>query len=146
MSRQIDSSLFSFIYIKDIEHSVSDVSSWIASDEFGYFFRNSGRVGIGYHKDGVPPPLLGCRLRQHHNQNLCRVGEAVKWLEKFKAAQIPVAAVATGFPSGQYALETRLEEIRHAIKAGAKEIDIVINRTLALQVKKMEFLNFIKNT
>ena len=55
MSRQIDSSLFSFIYIKDIEHSVSDVSSWIASDEFGYFFRNSGRVGIGYHKDGVPP-------------------------------------------------------------------------------------------
>ena len=91
-------------------------------------------LGSGITKMGSPP--LGCRLRQHHNQNLCRVGEAVKWLEKFKAAQIPVAAVATGFPSGQYALETRLEEIRHAIKAGAKEIDIVINRTLALQVKK----------
>ena len=68
------------------------------------------------------------------------MAEAVKWLEKFKAAHIPVAAVATGFPSGQYALETRLEEIRYAIKAGAKEIDIVINRTLALQVKILEYL------
>ena len=58
----------------------------------------------------------------------------MKWLEKFKASHIPVASVATGFPSGQYSLETRLEEIRYAIKSGAKEIDIVINRTLALQV------------
>jgi len=73
-----------------------------------------------------------------------RVAEAVKWLEKFKAGQIPVAAVATGFPSGQYALETRLEEIRYAIKAGAKEIDIVINRTLALQHKWKELYEEVK--
>ena len=65
---------------------------------------------------------------------LSRVAEAVKWLDKFNASHIPVASVATGFPSGQYSLETRLEEIRYAVKAGAKEIDIVINRTLALQV------------
>lgn len=63
-----------------------------------------------------------------------RVKEAVKWLEKFHASHIPVAAVATGFPSGQYSLATRLEEIRYAISEGAREIDIVINRTLALQV------------
>ena len=63
-----------------------------------------------------------------------RVGDAVRWLEKFKASHIPVAAVATGFPSGQYSLTTRLEEIKYAINEGAKEIDIVINRTLALQV------------
>jgi len=67
-----------------------------------------------------------------------RVAEAVKWLDKFNASHIPVASVATGFPSGQYSLETRLEEIRYAVKAGAKEIDIVINRTLALQHKWKE--------
>lgn len=55
-------------------------------------------------------------------------------LTRFKAPQIPVAAVATGFPSGQYSLATRLEEIKFAIQEGASEIDIVINRTLALQV------------
>ena len=66
-----------------------------------------------------------------------RVGDAVRWLEKFKASHIPVAAVATGFPSGQYSLTTRLEEIKYAISEGAKEIDIVINRTLALQVLKI---------
>lgn len=40
--------------------------------------------------------------------------------------------VATGFPSGQYSLNTRLDEIRHAIAQGANEIDIVINRSLVL--------------
>ncbi len=49
--------------------------------------------------------------------------------------KIPVAAVATGFPSGQYSLQTRLEEIRLAVADGASEIDIVINRTAALQGK-----------
>jgi deoxyribose-phosphate aldolase len=48
---------------------------------------------------------------------------------------IPVAAVATGFPSGQYGIETRLAEIRDAVRDGASEIDIVINRTAALQGK-----------
>lgn len=40
--------------------------------------------------------------------------------------------VATGFPSGQYHLKTRLEEIRLTVADGAKEIDIVINREMAL--------------
>lgn len=52
---------------------------------------------------------------------------------RYKAEQIPVAAVATGFPSGQYSLSTRLEEIKLAVAAGAREIDIVINRQLALE-------------
>ena len=56
-------------------------------------------------------------------------------ISRYKAANIPVAAVATGFPSGQYALSTRLQEIRAAVEAGAKEIDIVINRQLALENK-----------
>ena len=62
-----------------------------------------------------------------------RVADAVKALKQFKAPQIPVAAVATGFPSGQYSLKTRLEEITLAIESGATEIDIVINRELALK-------------
>jgi deoxyribose-phosphate aldolase len=40
--------------------------------------------------------------------------------------------VATGFPAGQTHLKTRLEEIRLAVEDGAKEIDVVINRTLVL--------------
>lgn len=40
--------------------------------------------------------------------------------------------VATGFPSGQYALKSRVEEIEMAVANGAKEIDIVINREMAL--------------
>lgn len=43
-----------------------------------------------------------------------------------------LSLVASGFPAGQTALKTRLEEIRIAVEDGAREIDIVINRTLAL--------------
>uniref|UniRef100_A0A8C4QIM0 deoxyribose-phosphate aldolase n=1 Tax=Eptatretus burgeri TaxID=7764 RepID=A0A8C4QIM0_EPTBU len=43
--------------------------------------------------------------------------------------------VATGFPSGQTGLWSRLDEIRQAVAAGAKEIDIVVNRTLVLSAK-----------
>uniref|UniRef100_A0A9J7YSE6 deoxyribose-phosphate aldolase n=1 Tax=Cyprinus carpio carpio TaxID=630221 RepID=A0A9J7YSE6_CYPCA len=42
------------------------------------------------------------------------------------------ASVATGFPAGQTPLKTRLAEVQMAVEDGAKEIDIVINRTLAL--------------
>ncbi|MBW6507670.1 MAG: deoxyribose-phosphate aldolase [Rhodobacteraceae bacterium] len=46
---------------------------------------------------------------------------------------IPVASVATGFPAGLMPLHLRLAEIRYAIDEGASEIDIVINRALALR-------------
>jgi len=62
-----------------------------------------------------------------------RVKECVQFLKRYKAEQIPVAAVATGFPSGQMPLVTRLQEIRLAVEDGAREIDIVINRQLALE-------------
>ncbi|XP_076031465.1 deoxyribose-phosphate aldolase [Oratosquilla oratoria] len=60
-----------------------------------------------------------------------RVAGAVHILKKLNA-DIPVAAVATGFPAGQYHLKTRLEEIRLTVADGASEIDIVINREMAL--------------
>jgi len=39
-----------------------------------------------------------------------------------------VAAVATGFPSGQFPLPTKLAEVRRAVADGADEIDMVIDR------------------
>ncbi len=45
---------------------------------------------------------------------------------------IPVAAVSTGFPAGHSPLSTRLSEIKASVKAGAEEIDIVIERHLVL--------------
>ena len=41
---------------------------------------------------------------------------------------IPVAAVSTGFPAGLSPFAQRLAEIHASVKAGAKEIDIVITR------------------
>jgi deoxyribose-phosphate aldolase len=41
---------------------------------------------------------------------------------------VRIAAVATGFPSGQYPLRTKLEETRRAVGDGADEIDMVIDR------------------
>ncbi|XP_047246311.1 deoxyribose-phosphate aldolase isoform X1 [Girardinichthys multiradiatus] len=60
-----------------------------------------------------------------------RVVDAVRSL-KAANSSLPVASVATGFPAGQTPLETRLQEVHMAVRDGATEIDIVINRTLAL--------------
>ena len=55
------------------------------------------------------------------------VPAAVKAL---KGSGIPVASVATGFPTGLTPLPQRLAEIEYAVGEGAGEIDIVINRAL----------------
>ena len=57
------------------------------------------------------------------------VGPAVKALH---GSGIPVASVATGFPTGLTPLPQRLAEIRYAVDMGAGEIDIVINRAQVL--------------
>nr|XP_023025687.1 deoxyribose-phosphate aldolase [Leptinotarsa decemlineata] len=69
-----------------------------------------------------------------------KVDDAIQTLKKMGMAdRIKVASVATGFPSGQIPLKTRLEEIRFAVEKGATEIDIVIDRSLVL-VSKWEQL------
>ncbi|XP_018554698.2 deoxyribose-phosphate aldolase, partial [Lates calcarifer] len=73
-----------------------------------------------------------------------RVADAVKSL-KAANSSLPVASVATGFPAGQTPLETRLREVRMAVADGATEIDIVINRTLAL-TGQWEGSDFIKTS
>lgn len=45
---------------------------------------------------------------------------------------VAIASVVAGFPAGQGPLASTLAEIEFAAKNGATEIDIVINRTLAL--------------
>lgn len=62
-----------------------------------------------------------------------RVADAHRCFKQLQCVEdVPIAAVATGFPTGQYGLNTRLQEITYAIESGAREIDIVINRQLAL--------------
>jgi deoxyribose-phosphate aldolase len=48
--------------------------------------------------------------------------------EQLNGTGINVAAVATGFPSGQYPLAVKLEDTRYAVGEGADEIDMVISR------------------
>lgn len=57
------------------------------------------------------------------------VEEAVAALE---GSGVPVAAVSTGFPAGLAPMETRLEEIKRSVAAGAREIDIVVTRAHVL--------------
>jgi deoxyribose-phosphate aldolase len=61
---------------------------------------------------------------------VCVYPNMVRYARKFLGDGSPVniAAVATGFPSGQYPLRTRLEEVRRTVAEGADEIDMVINR------------------
>lgn len=56
-----------------------------------------------------------------------RVRDAVQALH---GTGIPVAAVATGFPSGQMPVAPQVEDIERMVEWGAAEIDIVINRGL----------------
>jgi deoxyribose-phosphate aldolase len=53
-------------------------------------------------------------------------------VEALAGSGIPVASVASGFPSGLMPLKLRLEEIRWAVSEGAREIDIVITRAHVL--------------
>jgi deoxyribose-phosphate aldolase len=49
-------------------------------------------------------------------------------VDALRGTDIPVAAVSTGFPAGLSPLSTRIDEIRASVAAGAREIDIVIDR------------------
>jgi len=65
-----------------------------------------------------------------HCAAVCVYPNLVRCARRFLGEDSPVhvASVATGFPSGQYPLRSRLEEVRRAAGDGADEIDMVINR------------------
>jgi deoxyribose-phosphate aldolase len=79
-------------------------------------------------------PLAGAKYQVPHCAAVCVYPNMVKYARRFLGADSPVhvAAVATGFPSGQYPLRTRLEETRRAVGDGADEIDMVIDRSAFL--------------
>lgn len=52
--------------------------------------------------------------------------------ESLARTPVRVASVAAAFPSGQYPLKVKLLDCAEAIRAGADELDIVINRGLFL--------------
>jgi len=65
---------------------------------------------------------------------VCVYPNMVRYARRFlgQYSAVHVAAVATGFPSGQYPLRTKLEEVRRAVGDGADEIDMVIDRNAFL--------------
>jgi deoxyribose-phosphate aldolase len=64
---------------------------------------------------------------------VCVYHNLVSHAKKQLQDKLPIAAVSTGFPAGLSSFEIRKKEITNSIKAGADEIDIVINRTYVLQ-------------
>ncbi|CAG5039920.1 unnamed protein product [Parnassius apollo] len=65
-----------------------------------------------------------------------RVADAYDIIKKMGLTDtIKIASVATGFPSGLYPLESRLQEIKFAVENGATEIDVVLDRSLVLMGK-----------
>ena len=64
-----------------------------------------------------------------HVGAVCVYPELVAVAKKeLEGTNIKVAAVATGFPSGQYPMDVRLQDTKRAVEAGADEIDMVISR------------------
>src|SRR5215472_1012970 len=65
---------------------------------------------------------------------VCVYPNMVRYARRFlgNSSPVKVASVATGFPSGQYPLRTKLEEVRRAVADGADEIDMVIDRNAFL--------------
>ena len=58
--------------------------------------------------------------------------------DALRGTGIHVASVATAFPSGQAPLDVKLADTRAAVKAGADEIDMVINRGAFLSGRYLE--------
>jgi deoxyribose-phosphate aldolase len=61
-------------------------------------------------------------------------------------SSVKIAAVATGFPSGQFPLDVRLEDVRSAVRMGADEIDMVISRGLFLAGKHDKLWEEVRET
>lgn len=59
-------------------------------------------------------------------------------LDLIGGEEIPVAAVATAFPSGRASMAVKIQDTEDAIAAGAREIDMVIDRGAFLSGRYMD--------
>lgn len=82
-------------------------------------------------------PLTVGAVCVYHNY----IKDAVNALE---GSNIPVAAVSTGFPAGQISFSQKVREIKASVRAGAKEIDIVISRAHVLTGNWRALYNEVK--
>lgn len=74
-------------------------------------------------------------MQPHQNEDIPAVAAVCVYPNLVRVARetvgdsgVNVASVATGFPSGMYPLENRLDDTRYAVEEGADEIDMVISR------------------
>jgi deoxyribose-phosphate aldolase len=75
---------------------------------------------------------------------ICVYGDMVKYAKAtLEGSGVYVAAVATAFPSGRASLKVKLEDTKDAVRAGADEIDMVIDRGAFLAGDYLEVYNQI---
>ncbi len=67
-------------------------------------------------------------------------------VEALRGSTVGVASVATAFPSGRSALATKLQDVRDAVAAGAREIDMVIDRGAFLAGRYLQVFDEIVAT
>ena len=82
-----------------------------------------------------PAPALDRALREAGLAGVPSVGAVCVYptlvavaREALAGGAVKIASVATGFPSGQFPLDIRLDDVRRAVADGADEIDMVISR------------------
>jgi deoxyribose-phosphate aldolase len=71
------------------------------------------------------------------------VSIARRHLDLIGGAHVPVAAVATAFPSGRASMAVKMQDTNDAIVAGASEIDMVIDRGAFLSGRFIEVFDEI---
>jgi len=105
--------------------SMTDLTTLEGKDTPGKV-RSLCRKGIAP-DTGTPLPEGSTRLP--HVGAICVYPELVEVArEALGDSGVKVASVATAFPSGQYPLDVRLQDVSRAVEAGADEIDMVISR------------------
>lgn len=82
-------------------------------------------------REGMPPREVA---RVPHVAAVCVYPQFIAVAkEALQGTGVKVAAVGTAFPSGQYPFHLRLADVKWAIREGADEVDMVLNRGLFLQ-------------
>ena len=79
---------------------------------------------------------------------VCVYPNMVRFARKFlgENSTVRIASVATGFPSGQYPLRTKLDEVRRVVADGADEVDMVIDRCAFLAGNRAKVFDEIAAT
>jgi deoxyribose-phosphate aldolase len=89
------------------------------------------------HPDATAPPVAA----------VCIYSDLVATaVEALRGSRVAVASVATAFPSGRASLETKLQDVRDAVAAGADEVDMVIDRGAFLAGRYLQVFDEIVAT